>query len=136
VTASPNAPGVGVVAGVSLTVQIIHDRQQARLLPIGELDVYSVRTFTVAGDLAIDERPAELHIDLTQISFIDSSGVRGVEDLVARASRLGVACRVIDRVGPRDPEISTKPIVIWSGSTTRSVERPEDQLPGSAVDER
>ena len=139
--ASPvNAPGVGVVAGVSLTVQILHDRQHARLLPIGEIDVYSVRTFSVAGDLAIDERPEELHIDLSQVSFIDSSGVRGVEALVARAAQLGVVCRVIDRAGDGQPEIVTKPMVVWSGASTRSVARPDEAAEptapsGSAVDE-
>jgi anti-anti-sigma factor len=121
-----NAPGIGVVAGVSLSVQILHDRQHARLLPIGEIDVYSVRTFSVAGELAIDEQPEELHIDLSQVTFIDSSGVRGVEALVAQAARRGVTCRVIDRGSEGGPELVTKPIVVWSGSRTRSVERPDD----------
>ena len=127
-------PGVGVVAGVSLTVQIVHDRQHARLLPIGEIDVYSVRTFSVAGQLAIDEQPTELHIDLTQVTFIDSSGVRGVEALVEQASRRGVVCRVIHRLDGSAPDVATKPIVVWSGSTTRTVERPDDGQ-RSAVDE-
>lgn len=139
-------PGVGVVAGVSLTVQILHDRQHARLLPIGEIDVYSVRTFSVAGQLAIDERPDELHIDLSQVTFIDSSGVRGVEALVEQATRCGVVCRVIERRSGRasDQDDAANPIVVWSGSTTRAVERPGDEPGddepgdderGSAVDE-
>ena len=127
-------PGVGVVAGVSLTVQILHDREHARLLPIGEIDVYSVRTFSVAGQLAIDEQPAELHIDLTQVTFIDSSGVRGVEALVEQAAERGVICRVIHRLDGPTPDFATTPIVVWSGSTTRTVERPDDGQ-RSAVDE-
>ena len=133
-TSPLDAPGVGVVAGVSLTVQILHDRQHARLLPIGEIDVYSVRTFTVAGELAIDEQPEELHIDLSQVTFLDSSGVRGVEALVAQAARRGVTCRVIDRASHLRREPLSNPIVVWSGSTTRSVERP-DAGTDSAVDE-
>ena len=128
-------PGVGVVAGVSLTVQILHDRQHARLLPIGEIDIYSVRTFSVAGELAIDEQPEELHIDLSQVTFLDSSGVRGVEALVAQAARRGVTCRVIDRASDGRPEPLSNPIVVWSGATTRSVERPDAGSESAAVDE-
>ena len=64
---------------------------------------------------------------------------RGVEAIVAQASRRGVVCRVIDRAASDraasgHPELMTKPIVVWSGATTRSVERPGDAA-GSAVDE-
>ena len=138
VPSSLEAPGVGVVAGVSLTVQILHDRQHARLLPIGEIDVYSVRTFTVAGELAIDEQPVELHIDLSQVTFLDSSGARGVEALVAQAAKRGVICRVIDRASSNRSEPLPNPIVVWSGSTTRSVARPDaatDAAAESAADE-
>lgn len=120
-------PGIGVVADVSLTIQILHDRSEAFLVPIGELDVHSSSTFSVAGDLAIEERPSHLHVDLSQVTFIDSSGVRGVEALVRRAGEAGVACSISGRtesmsIDGGDPDAS---LVVWSGSSRHVVPKPE-----------
>jgi anti-anti-sigma factor len=117
--------GPGVVADVSLTIQIIHDRREARLVPIGELDAHSATTFAVAGELAVAEQPERLHLDLSQVTFIDSSGARAVYTLVAHAAEFGVPCSIIGReeifssvAGDREK------IVVWSGATTRTVEVP------------
>ncbi|MCU1388019.1 MAG: hypothetical protein JWL72_1357 [Ilumatobacteraceae bacterium] len=122
--------GLGVVADVSLSIQIIHDRREARLVPIGELDFHSAGTFAVAGDLALTERPEHLHIDLTQVTFIDSSGVRSLEDLVALADDRGIPCTIAGRPEAGGESALGDAIVVWSGSTTRRIERPS----GSAVD--
>jgi anti-anti-sigma factor len=116
-----------VVADVSLTVQIIHDRRQARLVPIGELDAHSARTFSLTGQLAVSERPDHLHVDLSQVTFIDSSGAKSVYGLIATAAEHGVPCTIIGR----DDMFNGQPgergsIVVWSGSTTRRVAVPDD----------
>ncbi|MCU1401571.1 MAG: hypothetical protein JWN62_4680 [Acidimicrobiales bacterium] len=116
--------GLGVVADVSLSIQIIHDRREARLVPIGELDVHSANTFAVAGDLALTERPEHLHVDLTQVTFIDSSGVRSLEVLVALADERGIPCTIAGRPGHDEESALGDAIVVWSGSTTRRIERP------------
>lgn len=119
--------GLGVVADVSLTIQIVHDRREARLVPIGELDVHSASTFTVAAELVMAERPVRLHIDLAQVAFIDSSGVRSLEALAATAEALGISCTIAGR----DAAFNAPPgepgsIVVWSGSTTRTIDRPAE----------
>lgn len=117
---------LGVVADVSLTIQIIHDRREARLVPIGELDVHSASTFGIAAQLAVTERPEHLHVDLSQVTFIDSSGARGVYALVALAAEHGVPCTIIGRedVFDRSPA-DRESIVVWSGGTTRRVKVPD-----------
>jgi anti-anti-sigma factor len=127
--------GLGVIADVSLTIQIIHDRREARLVPIGELDVHSAGTFAVAGNLAITEQPERLHVDLTQVTFIDSSGVRSLEALMALADEQGIECTVLGRdgLGPdtfgrgngRKTPSAGEAMVVWSGSTVRRIERPD-----------
>ena len=119
--------GMGVLAGSSLSIQLIHDRRQVRLVPIGEIDVHSAVTFTIAGELAVDERPDHIHIDMSQVTFIDSSGVRGIDAVVDAARAAGVPCTIIGRDADlRDGDGLARPMVVWSGSTTRLVALPKN----------
>ena len=120
------AAALGVVSDVSLTIQIIHDRREARLVPIGELDVHSAGTFGIAVQLAVTEQPEHLHVDLSQVTFIDSSGARSVYALVSLAAEHGVPCTIIGREDLFDRSFGTDPdaIVVWSGGTTRRIEVP------------
>ena len=120
----------GVIADVSLSIQIIHDGREARLVPIGELDVQSAGTFAIAAQLVVDEHPEHVHVDLSQVTFIDSSGARGVYALVSLAAEHGVGCSIIGREDlfarrPGDRES----IVVWSGSTTRQIDLPPVDRP-------
>ena len=123
------ASGLGVLGGgSSLSVQIIHDRREVRLVPIGEIDVHSVSTFGVAGEFAVEERPDHIHIDLTQVTFIDSSGVRGIEGVVTAAREAGVPCSIVGRGLDLSGEDSiARPMVLWSGSTTRLIAVPKPE---------
>ena len=119
------AGSVGVVSGSSLSIQIVHDRREVRLVPIGEIDVHSVTTFAVAGEFAIAELPDHVHIDLSQVTFIDSSGVRGIESVVATAREQGVPCTIVGRdFDLADDDTVARPMVLWSGSTTRLIAVP------------
>jgi anti-anti-sigma factor len=110
----------GAVAVFSLSIRIIHDRNEARLLPIGEIDVHSASTFLIAGEQAVAEMPAHLVIDLSQVTFLDSSGVRGVQTLVTMSRLSGVPCSVVGRdVDGLDSDVES--VVVWSGETTRVV---------------
>lgn len=123
-SADPASTGAEAVLGASLTIRILHDRQRVRLIPVGEIDLHSVATFVVAAELALEEKPEHLCVDLTQVIFADSTGVRGIESFLATAATAGVAYTLIGRGAPaavRDGEGS--PMVVWSGSTTRSIPR-------------
>jgi anti-anti-sigma factor len=111
---------IGVVAVFSLSIQIIHDRNEARLVPIGEIDVHSASTFLIAGEQAVAEMPAHLVIDLSQVTFLDSSGVRGVQSLVTMSRLSGVSCTVVGRHGD-GLNSDVESVVVWSGDTTRVV---------------
>jgi anti-anti-sigma factor len=113
--------GLGIVSDCSLSIQIIHDRRQARLVPIGEIDVHSATTFSIAGEQAIAEGPEHLVIDLSQVTFMDSSGIRGVELLLAMAAKHQVPCTV---VGRDESVAADESVVVWSGHTTRVVPKP------------
>ncbi|MEO6122223.1 MAG: STAS domain-containing protein [Ilumatobacteraceae bacterium] len=98
-----------------------------RLVPIGEIDVNSASTFTIAGEFAIDEAPEHIHIDLSRVTFIDSSGVRGIDVVVDSARAAGVPCTIIGRdIELVDSIEVARPMVIWSGSTTRLVALPRN----------
>lgn len=119
--------GLGVVYGSSLSIQIIHDRREVRLVPIGEIDVHSASTFAIAGDLAVDEVPERMYIDLSQVTFIDSSGVRGIDSVVNAARAAGVPCTIIGHdIELNDSDGVARPMMLWSGSTTRLVALPKD----------
>ncbi|MEO7397754.1 MAG: STAS domain-containing protein [Ilumatobacteraceae bacterium] len=125
---SDDVDALGIVAGVSLSIQIIHDRREVRLVPIGEIDVHSAGTFAVAGELAVDERPEHLRVDLSQVTFMDSSGVHGVELVMTRAAEAGVPCTIVGRdVVVGNGEHGPGPMILWSGATTRLVALPTDQ---------
>lgn len=118
--------GLDVVNGCSLSIQIIHDRRQVRLVPIGEIDINSASTFTIAAEFAVDEVPEHLHIDLSRVTFIDSSGVRGIDAVVQLARGAGVPCTIIGRdIEIEDTVDVARPMVVWSGSTTRLVALPK-----------
>lgn len=85
----------------------------------------SAGTFAIAAQLVVDENPEHVHVDLSQVTFIDSSGARGVYALVSLAAEQGVGCSIIGREDlfsrrPGDRES----IVVWSGSTTRQIDLP------------
>ena len=57
----------------------------------------SAGTFAIAAQLVVDENPEHVHVDLSQVTFIDSSGARGVYALVSLAAEHGVGCSIIGR---------------------------------------
>lgn len=53
----------------------------ARLLPIGDLDLLAVPGLADAADVAVRREPDRIVLDLARTSFIDAKGVRAVLDL-------------------------------------------------------
>ncbi len=114
-----------MAAATSLSVQIVHQDRQVRLVAIGEIDVHSASTFTAAADLAIEEHPQHLHIDLTNVNFMDSSGARGIQMVIASAAAVGVPSTVVGRcLYLTSDDALARPMTVWSGSTTRLIAVP------------
>lgn len=78
-----------------MTVQPVHDHDGLRVLRAeGELDVTTVPpVLAVAASLVEGARGVVL--DLSAVTFFDSSGVRLVDRLSREASRVGAAYRVV-----------------------------------------
>lgn len=80
-------------------VEVHPERDRARVVPVGEVDIATV------GE--IDDRLREFHangfqrcvLDLRQLTFMDSTGLRLILDWDARARRDGISFAVIPGPG-------------------------------------
>jgi anti-anti-sigma factor len=80
-----------------------------RIVPVGELDIATVPQFDQSFDAAVEQAPESIVVDLAQVTFIDSTGLRA---LLAMSERyqgdLGLSVgspaveRIIDVTGTRD----------------------------------
>lgn len=61
----------------------------------GELDLVTVPVFAAAVDTAITSRPAGLTIDLSQTTFLDSSGARQLARAAKQAAGADVPLHVV-----------------------------------------
>jgi len=61
----------------------------------GELDLVTVPVFAAAVDTAIKSRPAALAIDLSQTTFMDSSGARQLARTAKQATSADVTLHVV-----------------------------------------
>jgi anti-anti-sigma factor len=72
---------------------------RAQLTLVGELDIATTPRLEQAIDAALKDAPAELVVDLRQLSFLDSSGLRQFIVLADRATEEGWRL-VLVRPGP------------------------------------
>jgi len=68
---------------------------KGRLLPVGELDLATVPILERAAAEALGEHPEELVIDLSQLAFIDSTGLRLLITLHDESAEQGWALRLL-----------------------------------------
>ena len=69
----------------TLTVQVTYHDDVTRLSAAGEIDASSAHTFEAAAVQAMAEQPRLVEVDLTEVGFIDSSGLRSIISLSNRA---------------------------------------------------
>jgi anti-anti-sigma factor len=69
----------------TLTVQVTYHGDTTRLVAVGEIDASSAHTFEAAAMQALAEVPAQVEVDLGEVGFIDSSGLRAIITLSNRA---------------------------------------------------
>jgi anti-anti-sigma factor len=88
----------GGVSGESppFRAEVTHPGGGDRVLTLaGEVDIETVRPLTNSLDAVLLDEPARVVVDLTQISFIDSSGVAAVLAALDKAHACGVDLRVV-----------------------------------------
>ncbi len=81
-----------------LKVHRVESKSRIQLLLGGHLDVYSVPFFSNLL-LAVRADHREVVVDLRALNFIDSSGLRILENEVTRARRAGRSFRVVNARG-------------------------------------
>jgi len=83
-------------------LKVVQTGGMTRIAPSGELDIASAPEFESAITEATTEPGAELVIDLRELTFMDSTGLRALAQTNARAEQDGFALSIIR--GPRQIE--------------------------------
>ncbi len=86
-------------ADSSLTVRADYTGGITRLVASGEIDASSANTFEAAANQALDEHPSSIELDLSEVYFIDSSGLRAIIALNKRAKQMDIET-VLDGLSP------------------------------------
>ena len=86
----------------SFDLKVVRSDRTTRLAPSGELDIASAPEFEQAIAEAIAEPGAELVLDLRELTFMDSTGLRALAQTNARADEAGFALSIVR--GPRQIE--------------------------------
>ena len=68
---------------------------------VGELDLATAPSLAEAADAEFARAPATLFVDLSQTTFMDSSGARTLAQMARRAASDGVALEVVCPQGNR-----------------------------------
>jgi len=71
----------------------------ARLDLSGEMDIACEDAFAAAVEDSLAEATAELVVDLSELSFIDSSGIRMLVELWKRARKCGLDLSIVQGAG-------------------------------------
>lgn len=87
-----------------LTVDVRREATTTVIAPRGELDIATVGRMTAALD-ELDPDSVELVIDLRGLSFMDSSGLRGILAARRKAEENGQRLSIIRGTGPVDDVI-------------------------------
>ena len=82
----------------SLRTEESEDRLQ--IVPAGELDLYTSKRFDSAIRAAEEKQPVILILDLRELTFIDSTGIRSLTRAVKRAKKRDV--RLVLVRGPEE----------------------------------
>ncbi|HEY1276750.1 MAG TPA: STAS domain-containing protein [Thermoleophilaceae bacterium] len=78
-----------MTSGAELTIDVSEKEGEVRLVVAGELDLSSVPRFEAALALAEDGNPPVLDLELSELTFIDSTGLRAILQASHRAESEG-----------------------------------------------
>jgi anti-anti-sigma factor len=83
-------------------LKVVQTNRTTHIAPSGELDIASAPEFESAIADATAEPGAELVLDLRELTFMDSTGLRALAQTNARADEAGFALSIVR--GPRQIE--------------------------------
>lgn len=86
----------------SFDLKVVQASGTTRIAPAGELDIASAPAFETAIAEATAEPGATLILDLRELTFMDSTGLRALAQTNARADEVGFALSIVR--GPRQIE--------------------------------
>ena len=86
----------------SFDLKVVQTDRATRIAPSGELDIATAPEFERAIADATNEPGAELVLDLRELTFMDSTGLRALAQTSARADEVGFALTIWR--GPRQIE--------------------------------
>jgi anti-sigma B factor antagonist len=86
----------------SFELKVLRNERKTRIAPAGELDIATAPEFEQAIADATSEPGAELVLDLRELTFMDSTGLRALAQTNARAGEDGFALSIVR--GPRQIE--------------------------------
>jgi anti-anti-sigma factor len=86
----------------SFDLKVVQTNRTTRIAPSGELDIASAPEFESAIAEATAEPGAELILDLRELTFMDSTGLRALAQTNARADEDGFELSIVR--GPRQIE--------------------------------
>lgn len=85
----------------SFDLRVVHNGRSTRIAPCGELDIATTPELEQALDAAANGG-GEIVLDLRELTFMDSTGLRALAQANTRAEETGVALSIIR--GPRQIE--------------------------------
>jgi anti-anti-sigma factor len=87
-------PGGDVVSSSILALAIRPDQQRPTIQVAGQLDISSVDSLTDLADQVLARRPAQLLVDLGQVTFFGAAGVSALLAVRAAADAAGAELRL------------------------------------------
>lgn len=72
-----------------MKLHVDQNPELATITPEGEVDLNVSRDFQLALRQTIDQKPSKLVVDLSQVPYMDSSGVATLVDALQQARKIG-----------------------------------------------
>ncbi|HET9257191.1 MAG TPA: STAS domain-containing protein [Pseudonocardiaceae bacterium] len=81
------------------TVEVSADGGSIRISVGGEIDLENAATVEREISAAVPDRPATVSVDLTNLTYMDSVGIRIIFDLASRLQKSGIVLELIASLG-------------------------------------
>ena len=116
----------------SFDLRVVHNGRSARIAPSGELDIATTPELEQALADARRSGAGEIVLDLRELTFMDSTGLRALAQANSQAEETGIALSIIR--GPRQIERVLE--ISGLGTLLPLVDPPADELGQAGTGQR